>query len=458
MRLFVFSSIRELDSAPRKFLLFTTFNVISWQCIVGPALVLFARKIDMPASWVGFLISFMPLSMVFVLGTTPLVTWLGSKRLMFTTWMLRNLIAGVVFLMPWAVAHCGTRAAWYVLLGATLGFCLMRAAGAGAWFPWLHEVVPENQRGAYFSAEASVAQMVNIGVILGQGLLLRGDPDVGRFLIIYAVGIVAGLVSLIWMYRVPGGDSVDEGLTWQESYSAYRAAFSDRAFLWFVVTAALCFSCTSWLGSALVLYMRDALGLSSRTIMILMAAGSVGVLLTIRHWARFAEHSGSGATIFLSLSGHSIIALTFLVLAPGVPGTFYALGPVLVLGTIFGGAQWMAAHRAMLNYVKTSARVGYTNLWTVGTALTMGITPILAGQIIDAWGLWGFRTCFLIAGLAGFLCALASRTVVRDGAAADALERKLRAPAPVITLAKIIGITLGIHKSNRRQIPQRVEG
>ena len=32
------SSLRELDEAPRKFLFFGFFNVVSWQCLVGPVL------------------------------------------------------------------------------------------------------------------------------------------------------------------------------------------------------------------------------------------------------------------------------------------------------------------------------------------------------------------------------------------------------------------------------------
>ena len=48
----IFSGLQELEPAPRRFLFFIVFNVVSWQCLIGPVLVLFARKIDMPPSWV----------------------------------------------------------------------------------------------------------------------------------------------------------------------------------------------------------------------------------------------------------------------------------------------------------------------------------------------------------------------------------------------------------------------
>ncbi|MCX5759730.1 MAG: hypothetical protein NTU83_14745, partial [Candidatus Hydrogenedentes bacterium] len=298
----ILSGLQELDPAPRRFLLFIVFNVVSWQCIIGPALVLFARKIDMPPSWVGFLISFTPLSMLLVVATGLLVTRYGAKRVMFVAWTLRNMIACLVFAMPWAMARWGAASGGYVLMAATFGFCLMRAVGAGGWFPWLHEVVPEPQRGAYFSSEAAISQLLSVGIALFQAWVLRGDPGPERFIAIYAVGIAAGFISTIWMYRIPGGRGSPTPVTIRSDVAAYRRTLSDRPFILFVIVASLCFSATSWLGSASVLYLRDALGISSRFIMIVMAASSVCIMLTIRPWARFAEPNGSAQAMYLSLT------------------------------------------------------------------------------------------------------------------------------------------------------------
>lgn len=449
-RLPVVSCIRELDSAPRKFLLFNFFNVISWQCIAGQVLILFARHIDMPPSRVGFLISFMPMSMLLVAFTIPLVTRFGPKRLMFATWMARNLIACSVFLMPWAIAHWGPRAAWYVLMGATLGFCLIRAAGAGGWFPWLHEVVPEDERAAYFSAQATVIQLVNVGVMFGLGLMLRGNPSLNRFLIIYGLGVATGLASLVWMLRVPGGRAVESAGTARGSWASYRLALADRDFVRFVLVAALCFSCVSWIDASLILYMRDALKLPEARIMIFIAVGSAGILLTIRFWGRFAEHSGSGRTMFKTMFGHSVAAFLCLTLLPEAPWTPYGLGIVVTLYFIFRAAFWLAAHRAMLDFVKEAGRVGYTNTYMIGFSLALGLTPIAAGIVIDYGGLWGFRFCFAVSCVLGLCGAVLSRVVVHEGAPLEGSLARLINPAiPLRTLARIAWITAGLHESNR---------
>lgn len=451
MQIPILSNIRELDNAPRRFLLFIAFNVVSWQSIVGPSLVLFARRIDMPPSWVGFLISFMPLSTLLVIPAAPLITRLGPKRVMLGGWLFRNLLACIVFLVPTAILHGSVRAGWYVLALATLGFCLMRAVGAGGWFPWLHEVVPDGQRGSYFSAEAAVTQLLNVIVMLGQAVALRAATGLAPFLGIYAVGIASGLVSLAWMGRVPGGSGSPGGNSVRRTYETYRSALQDRPFLIFVATAALCFSCTSWSSSAAVLYMRDKLQLPPRVIMELSAAGSMAIFLTIRFWGRFAEHSGSGRAMFKTLTAHSLAALAFLLVAPNGTPHMPVLIAAVVFSSLFNAAFWMATHRAMLNYIQASSRVGYSNIWTAGTALSLGLTPIFAGFVIDRFGLAGFRTCFLVSGMAGLVCAVACRSVVREGAPASwALRDILNPVLPVRTLARIAWITLGLDESNRQ--------
>ena len=247
------SDLRKLDAGPRRFLFFIVFNVVSWQSIVGPALILFARSLDMKPSWIGFLISFMPLSMLLVGFTVGSVNRFGPKRVMFTGWLLRNLLSCAVFFIPF-VRGWGAHYAQYVLMGAILAFCVLRATGAGGWLPWLHELVPDKQRGTYFSMESAVTQLTTVVVATAQALLLRGEPNDWRFLMVYAIGIGAGLISLVGMASIPGGKSVHLKTVKSMPSINYRGALRDRGFVAFVTTAALGYSCVTWLiGSTLVL-------------------------------------------------------------------------------------------------------------------------------------------------------------------------------------------------------------
>lgn len=446
----IFASIRELGPAPRSFLLFTTLNVVSWHSLVGPSMVLFARKIDMPAVWVGVLLSFMPLSMLLVMFTVPLVVRHGPKRLMISTWSVRNLVAAAVFFLPWVLHSAGPEAAWYLLGASILGFCIVRAIGAGAWFPWLHEFLPEGQRGAYFSAETAVAQIIIVGVNLFHAVLLSGSPGVNHFLFIYATGIAAGLLSIVLMGRVPGGERVAPGQLENPHATGYRAVLRDRGFLLFVGMVSVGFASVTFLASAAVLYMRDRIGLSPNFIMAVMTTGSLSVFLTIRYWARFADHSGQRSAIALTLGGHGVIALVFFLLDPGSSWTPWLLFPAVGMGAVLSAAFNTISHRAMLDHVPDHDRVSYTNVWILGTSLALGLTPILAGALIQFAGPHGYHACFLAAGLGGVACALGERLLSARSTSAPRPLAALFSPAqPVRTLARIAWITSGFHPSNR---------
>lgn len=447
----IVSSLGELDKGPRFFLYFIAFNVISWQCVVGTTMMLFGRKIGMPESWVGFLSSFLPLSTLLVLLTGLLVSRFGPKRVMMIAWMLRNLVACLVFTMPLAISAYGLRSAWYVLMASTLGFCLMRAIGGGGWMPWLHEIVPEKQRGSYFSAEAAVSNLLNIIVTFAQGLVLGGNPGVGRFLVVYGIGIASGFASLLWMHRIPGGGSQINTLrAGGGAYRSHRAALSDRAFMVFVAFAALCQSGLAWWGFASILYMRDALRISPEHILYYTAAGSGAVMLSIRYWGRYADHAGSPHGMAMSLFAAACMSIAYLFLRPGMAHLHVALAAVVIPGAVFFAAFWITSNRAMLGYIEPEDRIGYANLWTVVTGMSVAMPPILAGQIIHRLGLWGYRVCFLIGAGICLSCAIGALYVVRK-------EREFEFPwrqcplyeLPFRFVYSVARISVGLHESNR---------
>lgn len=448
----LYSDFRKLSQPPRRFLVFSTFNVLSWFSLVGPVVVLFGRTIDMPASWIGFLLSFMPLSMLLVMATIPLVTRFGPKKLMIVTWIGRNLAASLVFLIPWAMSTHGPRTAWIVLLAAVLSFCLVRAAGVGGWFPWLHEVVPDEEQNTFFSTETALAQLCIVIVTLAQAAILGKEPGVGHFMVIYAFGIASGLISAGWLSRVPGGRATWNPEHPQDSFTSYSAAWADRPYMRFVITTSLCYTCLAWINASIVLYMRDELGFDDLRIMLILSAGNLGVLLTIHYWGRFAEYTGTGYAALLAIVGHSAGALGYLLLPPDAAWTIWVLPPAYVLTNLLGVAYWTLTHRHMISVVDEVHKVGYTNFWILGTALSLGVTPIVAGQVIEHLHMTGFRIAFIIAGACGLLFGLANYWEAHLGRPwRSALNELVNPMLPVITLARIAWVTAGLHSSNRNR-------
>jgi hypothetical protein len=440
----------ELDSGARRFITFVLCNVVGWQCVVSSFMILLARRIEMPPSLVGWLIAFNPMSMIIVLGTVGLINRVGPKRVMFVSWLTRNILVCAVFLIPWVTGHWGMPAGWYLLMGATLAFCVARAFGAGAWLPWLYEIVPSRQRGLFFSVESFVTQGISVVILLLQALLLAESTHISRYLFVYAIGISAGFLSLFAMLRIPGGKATCPTEQGADGWTSYKTALADGRFVLFLAIASLGYSCSAWFGSAWVMYMRDELAFSSGYIMSLTALGSMGVLLSIRAWGRYADHSGSAHAMSNALFGCSAVALSFLCLAPGTYGIKFLVIPGIAAYCIFAAAFHVASNGANLNLVRQQGRVGYTNAWALTTSMACALTPIAAGRVIDVFGLLGYRLCFGISGIGCVLCALACRWLLSEKKPEDLSLPALLNPAlPMRTYARVMWITLGLHESNK---------
>ncbi|HOC69928.1 MAG TPA: hypothetical protein PKO23_14075 [Candidatus Hydrogenedentes bacterium] len=451
MNIPIVSGLRALGPPPKRFLIYVAINVVSWQNIVGPAMILLARKIEMPESLVGLLLSFLPFTSLLLLFTLPLIVRVGPKRIMLWAWCLRNVIACLIFMLPLALASDNKVLAWIVLTVSILGFCIMRAIGAGGWLPWLHEIVPVPLRATYFSTETSITQLINVAVLFLQARLLAvDDPGISRFMLIFGIGIFMGFISLIWMKRVPGGAGMQE-IDAHIGLRAYIRATRDRNFLAFLLISTLAFSGIVWFHAVYVMYLRDILVVRDSMTMSLTAIGSLGILLTVSAWARFTESRGSGLAMAKTLFAHSCAPALILLAGMGLPGAFYITGFSVILACVFNAAFNVAVNRAMLNQVPDHDRIGYTALWTVSTALALGITPVAAGFLIEHYGMWGFRLCFLFSGFTTTLAGFLYLFVIHDRSLSGKTWLHLLNPVlPLRTAGRILWITLGLHESNRQ--------
>ncbi|MBU2618456.1 MAG: MFS transporter [Proteobacteria bacterium] len=440
------AAVRELPRPPRLFLIFTAVNVFSWQCIAGPALVLFARAVNMPPAWVGVLLSFLPISMLLVVFTVPLVEWLGPRKLLLWTWMARNVFSLSVFLLPWAVSRWGEAGGWHVLLFATLAFSLVRAVGVGAWYPWLHEIVPRPLLGSYFSIEAAMSQVIIIALALVMALVLGLGQELNRFFLIYAAGIGAGFWSVQLIGKIPGGaGSVTAEAGASARRPALREALADREYRRFFVLAMLGTASVMWLNAASVMYLRDMLSYSETRIMLLLAAGGIGVAATVHFWGRAADRFGSVPAMIQLLAAHALLAFCWWGLLPNSRMTGVLAVVVIVFTTIFNAAFTMVTASGMLCRVRDEGRVAYTSLWILGISTANGLPPILAGLLIDHLGMFGFRLCFLIAGCAGLAAAgfMFALPPEEGKPPLHELRYLIQPSQPLRSLARVFWITVG---------------
>jgi MFS family permease len=104
----------------------------------------------------------------------------------------------------------------------------------------------------------------------------------------------------------------------------------------------------------------------------------------------------------------------------------------------------------MLGYIQEEGRVAYGNIWTLGSMLAMGLTPIAVGTAIEYGGVWGYRASFAAAAVGGLILAVAVRYGLHeDRPVRPSLTVLLNPVFPLRTLARIVWISAGLHESNR---------
>lgn len=438
-------SFTRLTPAPRAFLFFSIVNLASWQCIVGQVLVLFARSLGMPPGLVGLLLSFIPVSMLLVVLSIPAVEMLGPRKLMITSWLLRNLLISTVFFIPLLTARYGQQAGWLMLLLAVLGFSLVRAFGVGAWYPWLHEIVPTENLADYFNTETILVQVTNILLAVVIAQVLVRFSGLSSFYYIYGAGVLIGLISVGMLFFMPGGRRGPQLAGDGRRYAAFYKAFADRPYRHFIMVISLAFSSLMWVGSSAVMYLRDIMHFADGRIMFITAVGAMGVALTVSFWSKRAESKGSNRVMARMLHLHAAAALCWFFLLPGSRFGF-ALAMLAMVGSmVFSITLFTVASRAMLGQVKNEGRIGYTSLWIIGVSLANAIPPILAGQLIEHLGILGFRLCFAIAIFLGLSVSFLLKNLPEEGVLPDLayLDVLVLPLQPVRWMGRLVWVSLG---------------
>lgn len=410
-----------LGDGPRRFLAFLFFNVLSWQALIGTVLVLHARALGIDAARVGLLNSIMFFTSVLGLATKPLAERIGSRRLLMGGWTLRNIVVAPIVLTPWVHARWGADGAMLLLGSATLLFCATRALAGIAWSSWQHEIVPPAHLARYYTLETMLTRLLTAAFGLLAFFTLGHHPPPWRFSAIAAGGVVAGLLSVRVLARVPGGGPPPGDGTPRPWHHGFGALLRDRPFLRLMGCLAVAAFAQAALGLFLPLLLRDRLSLGPGPILFVTTLGSCLTLITSPRWRRVADALGSPITLTATLL---LLALCFLGLAPlGVwrLPLLYLL-PLCLLLPMAEAGLYVASARALMLHMDARHRHAYNAVWGAAMALCGGSASLLSGWLLRRNAGGAYALLALGGGVLLLLAAyLASR--LREG---DIVRRAIR--------------------------------
>src|SRR5690606_10676874 len=117
----------------------------------------------------------------------------------------RDLIAGFLLLTPWVQMKYGSQATLTFVSVVIAIFSMVRAVGVTASFPWVQEYVPNHVRGEYTAANDMGTTIVGFIAVSIGGFVLARTEGLNGFILLIAVAVVFGMISVALASFIPGG-------------------------------------------------------------------------------------------------------------------------------------------------------------------------------------------------------------------------------------------------------------
>jgi len=355
----------------------------------GSVFLLFLSELGLPKGQIGALLSLFPFCGLLALVFAPVANWVGRKRVFLACYGSRKVVIAGLLLLPWIVATAGQTAAMVFLFAVVIVFAVLRALAETAYYPWFQQFVPNAVRGKY----AAIAIVFGAGASSVALLVARQVLDTGvglsRYLLLMGIGSVLGLIGVLMMVRVPGGEPVRETTLRGTHLKDMAGALRDRNFVVYLSGMGAVTIGTMLLISFLPLYVKEKIGLPPGSVVALDTAVMLGGVLASFTWGWLADRVGSRPVLTLAVGVIVFVPMGWMLLSPQAPqvavlcALFYFAYGVASNGINIGSGRLL--FNGVIPHEKSSA---YTAIYYAWMGVTGGFAPLVAGGLLSVTEGW----------------------------------------------------------------------
>lgn len=328
-----------------------------------------------------------------------------------------------------------------LLLALLFCFNLSRGISSCAWLPWITLLVRGDMRGRYLARDAAVQNLASFVTFLVAALTLAGATRAWQFAALFAFSAVMGAVSLLFLKRIPdvpiteAANPSNAPIPWLEM--ARYAPF--RKLLRVVVVWSVAYG---GITAFTVTFLKVHSALTDGKILLMSSVAFLGGVSSL--WLLGSRFDRVGSKPVLGAAGAAWFAVLigWLLLAGGAFPTSLAL--VLMLQFLMGllaALVNMANNKLAMGVVPAMGRNHFFAIYSVVANVTLGLSPIVWGLLIDAvgdrtpfWlGLEWNRFSFFFAGAAlafVVMLAIVRRLDEPKAASMEALLREILIQSP----------------------------
>ena len=193
---------------------FNTYNVLStlsWCFLVGNIITLFSLRLNASSTYIGALNAILYIAFFFLPLGKLLTKRFSIIKIFSTAWIIRYLGMIPALAAP-LMAYWGYEdiALGLVLLGVMI-FHVTRGIGMIGNNPVVSLLASGPDRGSYLTQIQIVSNAVGMFSGFVIAILLGRDPPLFIYTIIFAIGIVTGVISGVLLRKVPEPDAEQDG-------------------------------------------------------------------------------------------------------------------------------------------------------------------------------------------------------------------------------------------------------
>ncbi|MEI6518647.1 MAG: MFS transporter [bacterium] len=355
----------------------------------GSLFLLFLNELGLPKGQIGMLLSLFPFCGVLALAFSPTATRLGRKKVFLWCYGVRKFVMALLLFLPWIISNFGHAVGLIFLFTILIIFALLRAFAETASYPWAQECIPNYVRGKV-TGMSIVLGTITSGIALWiAGRVIGSSTGLSGYLLLIAIGCFAGILGVLAMFKVPGGDPQDEVIEPGTHRTNLFLALRDSNFVAFLTGIGCVNFGTTLLVSFLPLYVKEKLGVSPGNVVALDIAVMIGGALSGLFLGKLTDKVGSRPILMIVSAVALFLPVGWLLMPRNISyAIFLCIGLYLLYGAIANGLA-LASGRLLFNSViPVEQNTAYTAIYYAWVGLTGGIATLLTGSLLSAFGKW----------------------------------------------------------------------
>jgi MFS family permease len=375
------TNVEKLRKLPWSVATDATSSIYAQLTFFGSVFVLFLDKLDFSKSQIGFLLSLTTFFGLIALFVASPVARFGYKRTFIIFWGLRKAATIFLLFIPWVLIRFGPALTLVYVAGVIIFFSLSRSIAITAYYPWVQEFVPNTVRGKYAAIDNIFATLASLAAIIGAGYVIEWAAGLNGFMILFAIGIVFGAISVWTSTYIPGGAPVEAAETASDNL---LEPVRDKDFLRYIWGTAAIYLAIVPLASFLPLFMQEQVGLSSGNTVLLQTGTMLGGLLSTFFWGWAADRYGSKPVTLLGVILIILLPVCWLLMPRHSPSSLYfALSIAFLQGIAHMGWTIGSGRLLFVSIVPAAKKTGYMAVYYAAGDVINGLCKILGGQVVQ---------------------------------------------------------------------------